>query len=195
MHTNTPSAPGFSFYDIHLSHFSQQKTRHPTQALCVCPESCTASSTIRGERGKTVVCRCRNTTQVQLCTTIFYYTLNASHRFLCACAVSIFFSLPVRSARLLLPVSAIKDWFWCCSGTTRNNSKREKRPAYVESVNPQKHTRASKPWNEMRLNFLSVRLLALFRCSWERWRYENWGWSGINGFTTNQPHPRNPAAV
>lgn len=92
------------------------------------------------------------------------------------------------SSRLLLPVSAIKDWFWCCSGTTRNNSRRGKKASIRGiSQSPKAHKGLEAPWNEMRLNFLSVRLLALFRCSWEGWRYENWGWSGINGFTTNRP--------
>lgn len=72
---------------------------------------CVASSD-----GKTVVCRCRNTTQVQLLYYEFlYYILRASHRLLCACAVSFFSVLGwCFVLLLLLPLLArlsMKEWF------------------------------------------------------------------------------------
>lgn len=77
-----------------LPHFSQQKACTPAQCQvvvypCEKPESCMAF-----EWRKTVVCRCRNTTQVRLYTMNFYYILREkNHRFSCACAVSILFLL------------------------------------------------------------------------------------------------------
>lgn len=57
-----------------LHHRRRLHTINPGVGIVKQPNGARAQSFLKGDDGRTVVCRCRNTTQVRLYTMNFYYT-------------------------------------------------------------------------------------------------------------------------